>query len=139
MDMVCRKAIFALMAVTLVGPAAAQSSYSLLLPNKQIEIKIKTGDRIQYYVLLKGTPLLQKSTLSIDIDHNTLGLQPRVKDAKPRTYDGRLSRQYGRSSPRFARTITNCGLRWKETTRLSSGPITRAQLIGSRLFFRKTM
>ena len=90
MDMVCRKAIFALMAVTLVGPAAAQSSYSLLSPNKQIEVKIRTGDRIQYDVLLKGTPLVQKATFSIDIDHTTLGLQPRVKSAKPRSYDGTL-------------------------------------------------
>jgi alpha-glucosidase len=78
------------MVLMLVGTAAAQSSYSLLSPNKQIEMKIRAGDRIQYDVLFKGTPLLQKSTFSIDIDHNTLGLQPRVKDAKTRTYDGTL-------------------------------------------------
>jgi alpha-glucosidase len=90
MDITCKKAIFAVMALTLVGSAAAQSSYSLLSPNKQIEVKIQTGDRIQYDVLLKGTPLVQKATFSIDIDHNTLGLQPRVKSAKPRSYDGML-------------------------------------------------
>ncbi len=90
MDMVCRKAIFALMAVTLVGSAAAQSSYSLLSPNKRIEVKIRTGDRIQYDVLFKGTPLVQKATFSIDIDHTTLGLAARVKSAKPRSYDGTL-------------------------------------------------
>jgi len=78
------------MVLMLVGTAAAQSSYSLVSPNKQIEMKIRAGDRIQYDVLFKGTPLLQKSTFSIDIDHNTLGLQPRVKDAKTRTYDGTL-------------------------------------------------
>jgi alpha-glucosidase len=90
MESLCKKAVFVLMVLMLVGTAAAQSSYSLLSPNKQIEIKIRAGDRIQYDVLFKGTPLLQKSTFSIDIDHNTLGLQPRVKDAKTRAYDGTL-------------------------------------------------
>src|SRR5205823_10354258 len=90
MAMFCKKAVFALIALMLVGSAVAQSSYSLLSPNKQIEIKIQTGDRIQYDVLFKGTPLLQKSTFSLDIDHNTLGLQPRIKDTKTRTYDGTL-------------------------------------------------
>jgi len=90
MESLCKKAVFVLMVLMLVGTAAAQSSYSLLSPNKQIEMKIRAGDRIQYDVLFKGTPLLQKSTFSIDIDHNTLGLQPRLKDAKTRTYDGTL-------------------------------------------------
>src|SRR5438552_14171035 len=90
MENLCQKAMFALIALMLVGSAVAQSSYSLLSPNKQIEIKIQTGDRIQYDVLFKGTPLLQKSTFSLDIDHNTLGLQPRIKDTKTRTYDGTL-------------------------------------------------
>ncbi len=90
MESLCKKAVFVLMVLMLVGTAAAQSSYSLVSPNKQIEMKIRAGDRIQYDVLFKGTPLLQKSTFSIDIDHNTLGLQPRVKDAKTRTYDGTL-------------------------------------------------
>ena len=90
MDIVCKKAIFGLMALTLVGSAAAQSSYSLLSPNKQIEIKIQTGDRIQYDVLFKSMPLVQKATFSIDIDHNTLGLQPRVKSAKPRSFNATL-------------------------------------------------
>jgi alpha-glucosidase len=90
MENLCQKAMFALIALMLVGSAVAQSSYSLLSPNKQIEIKIQTGDRIQYDVLFKGTPLLQKATFSLDIDHNTLGLQPRIKDTKTRTYDGTL-------------------------------------------------
>ena len=90
MESLCKKAVFALMTLMLAGSAFAQSSYNLLSPNKQIEIKIRTGDRIQYDVLFKGTPLLQKSTFSIDIDHNTLGLQPRVKAAKTGTHDGTL-------------------------------------------------
>src|SRR5579862_9595612 len=85
-----RIAIWALVVMLLPGFAAAQSSYSLFSPNKQIEIKIRTGDRIQYDVLFNGTPLLKNSTFSIDIDHKTLGIQPRIKSAKLRSYDGVL-------------------------------------------------
>jgi alpha-glucosidase len=70
--------------------APAQASYSLLSPDKRIEVKVRTSDRFSYDVLFKGTVLLQNSTFSIDIDHNTLGLQPRVKTAKERSYDGTL-------------------------------------------------
>jgi alpha-glucosidase len=74
----------------LAGIASAQASYSLLSPDKRIEVKIRTSDRFQYDVLFKGTALLQNSTFSIEIDHNTLGLQPKVKTAKERSYDGTL-------------------------------------------------
>src|ERR1700689_4731882 len=90
MESFCRNAASALVIMILLGSAAAQSSYSLLSPDKQIEIKIQAGDRIQYDVLFKGTPVLQKSTFSIDIDHKTLGIQPRIKSAKLRGYDGTL-------------------------------------------------
>ena len=83
----------ALILVPLLGLAEAtwpQTSYSLLSPDKRIEVKIRTGDRFQYDVLFKGTPLLENSTFSINIDHNTLGLQPKVKATKERSYDGVL-------------------------------------------------
>jgi alpha-glucosidase len=90
MNILCKKAALVSVMLMLAHSAVAQASYSLFSPNKQIELKIHTGDRILYDVLFKGTPLLQKSTFSIDIDHNTLGVQPRVKDTKQRTYDGTL-------------------------------------------------
>jgi len=74
----------------MAGTALAQASYSLLSPDKRIEVKIRTGARFQYDVLFKGTALLQNSTFSIDIDHTTLGLQPKVKASKERSYDGTL-------------------------------------------------
>ena len=87
MQGLCKKAVFGLIALMLAGSAVAQSTFTLLSPNKQIEIDIRTGDRIQYDVLFKGTRLLQKSTFSFDIDHTTLGLQPRIKSAKTRSHD----------------------------------------------------
>ncbi|HEX3352211.1 MAG TPA: glycoside hydrolase family 97 protein [Terriglobales bacterium] len=90
MNILCKKAALVFVVLMLAEFAAAQASYSVFSPNKQIEVKIHTGDRILYDVLFKGTPLLQKSTFSIDIDHNTLGVSLRVKDTKQRTYDGML-------------------------------------------------
>ena len=91
MNTFCKMAALMLVPlVCLAGRATAQASYAVVSPNKQVELRVRTGDRIQYDVLFKGTPLLQNSTFSIDIDHNTLGVQPRVKDAKQRTYDGTL-------------------------------------------------
>src|ERR1700732_1490865 len=76
--------------LSLASTAFAQASYSLLSPDKRIEVRIRTADRFSYDVLFKGTVLLQNSTFSIDIDHNTLGLQPKVKATKERSYDGTL-------------------------------------------------
>ncbi|MGH9537792.1 MAG: glycoside hydrolase family 97 N-terminal domain-containing protein, partial [Terriglobales bacterium] len=90
MNILCKKTALVFVILMLAEFAAAQASYSVFSPNKQIEVKIHTGDRILYDVLFKGTPLLQKSTCSIDIDHNTLGVSLRVKDTKQRTYDGML-------------------------------------------------
>ncbi|HKN36270.1 MAG TPA: glycoside hydrolase family 97 protein [Terriglobales bacterium] len=87
MEFFCKKAVIILIPlIYLTVHAAAQAGHSLFSPNKEIEVRIRTGDRLQYDVLLKGTPLLENSSLSIDIDHNTLGLQPKLKAAKERTY-----------------------------------------------------
>ena len=85
----CRKAVVMLAAlVCLLQLAMAQSSYEVTSPDKRIDVKVRVGDRIQYDVLLKGTALLQDCTLAINIDHNTLGLQPKVTSSSARTYDG---------------------------------------------------
>ncbi len=86
-----RKMAFILISVMSVASISlGQASYTLASPNKQIEVRIRTTDRVQYDVLFKGTPLLQNSTLSIDIDRNTLGLQPKVTAKKEATHDGVL-------------------------------------------------
>ena len=72
----------------LAAPAAArQSDYRVLSPNRKIELRVKASDRVRYDVLVNGKTLLRDSTLSIDIDGRVLGLNPKVKAAKPRAYD----------------------------------------------------
>lgn len=71
----------------LSADAAAQSDYRVLSPNQRIELRVNTGDRIRYDVLIGGKTLLRDSTLSIEIERKILGLNPKVKEAKPRSHD----------------------------------------------------
>src|SRR5215470_2221362 len=60
----------------------AVTTYDLSSPNGKIQIHIQTGRRLTYDVSVDGKPILEASTLSIDIDHSTLGLNPTVKNTK---------------------------------------------------------
>ncbi|MBV8858766.1 MAG: glycoside hydrolase family 97 protein [Acidobacteria bacterium] len=79
--------LFALLC--LAAPAAArQSDYRVLSPNKKIELRVGTAGRVSYDVLVNGKAVLRDSTLSIDIDHRVLGLDPKVLKAVPRAHEG---------------------------------------------------
>ena len=65
----------------------AQSDYSLLSPDRRIEVKIHMADRLTYDVLLNGAAILQNSSLSMNIHGITIGVRPKVKAAKQSTVD----------------------------------------------------
>ena len=73
------------MAAAITG--VAESSYDLRSPDNRIELRIRTADRVHYDVLLNGRALLENCTLSMDVEHNKLGIAPRVVDAKQRSND----------------------------------------------------
>jgi len=66
---------------------SAQSSYDLRSPDGRIEIRIRTAGSIRYDVVLKGRAVLENSTLALDVEHKKLGIDPKVIDAKPSSYD----------------------------------------------------
>ena len=66
---------------------AAQSSYDLKSPDTRIEIRVRTSGQLRYDVLLRGNALLENSTLSLDVEHKKLGLQPKVNSARQRSND----------------------------------------------------
>jgi len=66
---------------------SAQSNYELRSPDNRIQVKIRVGDKIQYDLFLGGRTLLENSTFSLDIEHKTFGLQPKVIDSKERSND----------------------------------------------------
>jgi alpha-glucosidase len=65
----------------------AQSSYDLKSPDNRIEVRIRTSGQLRYDVLLRGNALLENSSLSLDVEHKKLGVQPKVTGAKQRSND----------------------------------------------------
>src|SRR5215469_10062253 len=67
--------------------AVAQSSYDLRSPDGRIDVRIRTAGQVRYDVLLRGSTLLENSTLALDVEHQRLGVRPKVIGAKQRSYD----------------------------------------------------
>jgi len=67
--------------------ANAQSSYDLRSPDNRIEVRIRTSGQIRYDVVVQTMPILENSTVSLDIDHKKLGIDPKVIDAKQSSHD----------------------------------------------------
>jgi alpha-glucosidase len=66
----------------------AQSSFDLTSPDKRIEVRIRTSHGVRYDVVLKGRAILEDSSLSIDVDHKTLGKDAaKVLHSKTATHD----------------------------------------------------
>ncbi|HEX8118494.1 MAG TPA: glycoside hydrolase family 97 protein [Pyrinomonadaceae bacterium] len=69
------------------GAAARQSDYRVVSPNKKIELRVGTSARLSYDVLVNGKTLVRGSTLSLDVEHRALGVNPKVLRAAPRSHD----------------------------------------------------
>ncbi len=59
------------------------TSYELSSPNQKIKLRIDVGSRIEYDLLLNRVPLLENSTLALDIERRKLGVAPQVLSATP--------------------------------------------------------
>src|SRR5579864_8692280 len=83
------KAIPLLLLILLLGTegSRAQSSYDLRSPDGRIEVRIRTAGQIRYDIVLKGRAVLENSAISLDVEHQKLGVQPKVIDAKRRSSD----------------------------------------------------
>ncbi|HEY7352688.1 MAG TPA: glycoside hydrolase family 97 protein [Terriglobales bacterium] len=78
--------LFAVVTLCMMPNANAQS-YDLRSPDNRIDVRVRTAGHIRYDVVLKGIPLLEDATLSLDVDHKKLGVNPKVVDAKKSTHD----------------------------------------------------
>ena len=67
--------------------ADAQTSFDLLSPDKQIEVRIRTTAGIRYDVVLDGAAVLEDSTLRLNVDHQVLGSEVKVVSSKVRHND----------------------------------------------------
>ena len=67
--------------------SSGQSSYELQSPDKRIQIRVRTAGQLRYDVVLKGRAVLENCTVSLDVEHQKLGMQPKVVDAKTSSHD----------------------------------------------------
>lgn len=86
-------------AFCLVQNAAGQSNYALRSPDQRIEVRVRAGDRLRYDVVLNGAPVLQNSTLSLNI--NRKNLEPRVRTTKQRTENREITSPVPQKSVRI--------------------------------------
>ena len=71
----------------LTSAALAQSNPTLRSPDGRIEVQIRAAERLSYSVAVNGKTLMQDSTLSMRVDEQTLGSQPKIKTSKQRSFD----------------------------------------------------
>ena len=87
-----RAAVLAPWALLAAGASGAQSSYDLRSPDNRVEIRIRTAEGLHYDVLRDGQALLEKCTLSLDVDHRVLGRDAvKVLHAEERSVDNVLT------------------------------------------------
>jgi alpha-glucosidase len=65
----------------------AQTNYVLRSPDNRIEVRVRTSGQLRYDVLLKGRALLENATLNLDVEHQKLGVNPKVVSAKQTSHD----------------------------------------------------
>jgi len=63
----------------------AQQATGLQSPNGRIQVKINLGERLSYDVVVNNNPIITNATLSLDADHNVLGIKPKLKNTKTRS------------------------------------------------------
>ena len=74
-----------------VSHAHGAATYELYSPNQKIRLRIDIGERIEYDLLLNQVPLLEKSTLALDVERRKLGRDPQVLSATPRAVNRELT------------------------------------------------
>ena len=79
--------LFTILVGFLIQNATAQSSYELRSPDGRIELRIRTTGQLRYDLVLRGRAVLENSTMALDVEHNKLGVQPKVLEAKRRSSD----------------------------------------------------
>lgn len=73
-------ALLLIMSFSMLNAAAKEKTYKVTSPDKTIELQIGVSDKIQFSVLESGKEIISPSTIALELDNQTLGLQPVVKN-----------------------------------------------------------
>jgi alpha-glucosidase len=79
-----------LASLCLSSAAFAQSNFTLRSPDGRIEVTVSTRDHIRFSLSHDGKPLMQDSTLAVNIDGHTLGDNPKVLNARQQSVNREL-------------------------------------------------
>ena len=71
----------------LISQAAAPTTFDLRSPDGTIELRVRATGEIEYDLIVDGGAVMEHSTLSMDVDHTKLGVDPKVTDAKTSSFD----------------------------------------------------
>ena len=102
-----RRAAALLLFSGLAAPGqAAESSYTLRSPDGRIELRVETPERLRYSVRFGDQLLVERATLSLDVDHTVLGVAPKLRSAKTarvdRVVDVPVPRRSAKIAERYA-------------------------------------
>ncbi len=99
-----RTAILVCASICFAASVKAETTHTLLSPNRRIELRIEALERIRYSLLVNGSMLMRDCTLSMSIDQRKLGIDPRIKASTPRSVSQEIEPQVRQ---KFARLREN--------------------------------
>lgn len=99
---------------------SAQKEFSLLSPDKKIEVKVSVGEKIEFSVLKNGKALIFPSPLAMNVNANVmLGVNTKVKNSKTNSVNQVLLREVRQKSKEVRENYNELTINFKENFALS--------------------
>jgi len=70
-----------------LASSVSATTHELRSPDSKIVVTVRVDERISYDVRVNGSAVMQNSTLSLDVDHQKLGLNAKLDSAKTNAVD----------------------------------------------------
>lgn len=104
-----------LLSVILTASIYAQKEYSLLSPDKKLEIKISIGEKIEFSLFKNGKALISLSSINMNVNDNfVLGTNSRVKNTKTNSVNQILEREVRQKSKEVRENYNELKINFKE-------------------------
>ena len=99
---------------------SAQMEFSLLSPDKKIEVKVSVGEKIEFAVLKKGKQLITPSSIAMNVNENVmLGVNAKVKNTKTNSVNQILQREVRQKSKEVRENYNELTINFKENFALT--------------------
>ena len=99
---------------------SAQKEYSLLSPDKKLEMKVSVGEKIEFSILKNGKALISPSPLAMNVNENVmLGVNAKVINTKTNSVNQILQREVRQKSKEVRENYNELQITFKENFALS--------------------